>query len=58
MQNMMQLESSYHTNKRKWKVSEAFDDDFNSLQDRYNRWDFLTTVDELMLDDIINSRLF
>ncbi|POG62850.1 hypothetical protein GLOIN_2v1691758 [Rhizophagus irregularis DAOM 181602=DAOM 197198] len=31
MQNVMQLESSYHTNKRKRKASEAFDDDFNYL---------------------------
>ncbi|CAB4414774.1 unnamed protein product [Rhizophagus irregularis] len=30
-QNVMQLESSYHTNKRKRKVSEAFDDDFDYL---------------------------
>ncbi|PKC63927.1 hypothetical protein RhiirA1_537427 [Rhizophagus irregularis] len=31
MQNIMQLESSYHTNKRKRKASEAFDDDFDYL---------------------------
>jgi hypothetical protein len=31
MQNVMQLESSYHTNKRKRKASEAFDDDFDYL---------------------------
>src|SRR4051812_13821258 len=31
MQNVMQLESSYHTNKRKRKASEAFDNDFNYL---------------------------
>src|SRR3954471_4877979 len=31
MQNVMQLESSYHTNKRKQKASEAFDNDFNYL---------------------------
>ncbi|CAB4406102.1 unnamed protein product [Rhizophagus irregularis] len=31
MRNVMQLESSYHTNKRKRKASEAFDDDFNYL---------------------------
>jgi len=31
MQNIMQLESSYYTNKRKRKASEAFDDDFDYL---------------------------
>src|SRR6266542_2016387 len=31
MQNVMQLESSYHTNKRKRTASEAFDDDFDYL---------------------------
>ena len=31
MQNVMQLESSYHTNKRKRKASEAFEDDFDYL---------------------------
>ena len=31
MQNIMQLKSSYHTNKRKRKASEAFDDDFDYL---------------------------
>ncbi|RGB33696.1 hypothetical protein C1646_815846 [Rhizophagus diaphanus] len=30
-QNVMQLGSSYHTNKRKRKASEAFDDDFDYL---------------------------
>ena len=31
MQNVMQLESSYHTNKRKRMASEAFKDDFDYL---------------------------
>jgi hypothetical protein len=31
MQNIMQLESSYHTNTRKRKASEAFDDKFDYL---------------------------
>ena len=31
MQNVMQLESSYHTNKKKRKASEAFNDDFDYL---------------------------
>src|SRR6266496_1455998 len=31
MQNVMQLESSYHTNTRKRKASEAFDDEFDYL---------------------------
>ena len=29
MQNVMQLESSYHTNSRKRKASVAFDDEFD-----------------------------
>ncbi|RHZ76320.1 hypothetical protein Glove_199g192 [Diversispora epigaea] len=31
MQNIMQLDSSYHTNKRKRTASEAFDDKFDYL---------------------------
>jgi hypothetical protein len=31
MQNVMQLESSYHTNTRKRSASEAFDDEFDYL---------------------------
>ncbi|RIA91677.1 hypothetical protein C1645_766958 [Glomus cerebriforme] len=31
MQNVMQLESSYHTNTRKRKASVAFDDEFDYL---------------------------
>ena len=31
MQNVMQLESSYYTNKRKRKASEAFEGDFDYL---------------------------
>ena len=63
MQNIMQLESSYHTNKRKRKASEAFDDDFDYLYGIVTTGEIFfdhscATYDELMLDDIINSRLF
>jgi hypothetical protein len=31
MQNVMQLESSYHTNTRRQNASEVFDDEFDNL---------------------------
>ena len=60
--NIMQLESFYHTNKRKRKASEAFDDDFDYLYEIITTGEIFdhgcATYDELMLNDIINSRLF
>ena len=50
MQNVMQLESSYHTNKRKRKASEAFDDDFDYLYGIVTTGEiFLTTVAQHMM---------
>ena len=50
MQNIMQLESSYHTNKRKRKASEAFDDDFDYLYGIITTGEiFLTTVAQHMM---------
>src|SRR3954447_23063191 len=50
MQNVMQLESSYHTNKRKRKASEAFKDDFDYLYGIVTTGEiFLTTVAQHMM---------
>ena len=65
MQNVMQLKSSYHMNKRKRKASEAFEDDFDYLYGIVTTGETggffghgCVTYDEVMLDDVINFRLF
>ena len=50
MQNVMQLESSYHTNKRKRKASKAFEDDFDYQYGIITTGEiFLTTVAQHMM---------
>ncbi|RIA79212.1 hypothetical protein C1645_841243 [Glomus cerebriforme] len=51
MQNVMQLESSYHTNKRKRKASEALKDDFDYLYGIVTTADYHIVLTEDILDN-------